>query len=302
MASNATPGDPGACDGRGPRSAGSYGAGGSGGRVSIGAGRGDPTTAVPRGSRQRFRATDVSTERGGTRYGHCGRADGGQPARVSEGIAAGDATRLARRGAGHDLRDAGLPGAGLGRRLPAPSHGPADRARRSPAASASSCRRAGWWTPFTSRRTSGCARSRCRPATRCARSPISGAIRARSRRSDWRCGRPSASWSRARRRTSCSPTGCSRSPAGSRSTAGTRRWAGRSSRSARCMARGMPTTAMASAWSARSPTSTASARPIFDLLEDRRLAALVSDEGPISRAVIRAAGADGRLQLTELRR
>jgi hypothetical protein len=44
------------------------------------------------------------------------------------------------------------------------------------------------------------------------------------------------------------------------------------------------------------------ARPLLDLLEDPRLARLVSDEGPISRAVLRAAGAHGRLQLSELRR
>jgi len=44
------------------------------------------------------------------------------------------------------------------------------------------------------------------------------------------------------------------------------------------------------------------ARPLLDLLEDPRLAGLVSDEGPISRAVLRAAGAHGRLQLSELRR
>jgi hypothetical protein len=43
-------------------------------------------------------------------------------------------------------------------------------------------------------------------------------------------------------------------------------------------------------------------RPLLDLLEDPRLAGLVSDEGPISRAVLRAARAHGRLQLSELRR
>jgi hypothetical protein len=44
------------------------------------------------------------------------------------------------------------------------------------------------------------------------------------------------------------------------------------------------------------------ARALSDLLEDRRLARLVSDEGPISRAVFRATGADRQPQLTELRR
>jgi len=44
------------------------------------------------------------------------------------------------------------------------------------------------------------------------------------------------------------------------------------------------------------------ARPLLEVLEDPRLAGLVSDEGPIAPAVLRAVETGGRVQLSELRR
>ena len=76
--------------------------------------------------------------------------------------------------------------------------------------------------------------------------------------------RRSACWSRATRRTSCSPTGSSRSPAGSRSTAGTAATAIRSSRSARSTAPATPTTATASAWSVPTAYVDGQPTPIVD--------------------------------------